>query len=155
MVQVMHTPPHSDPRVDIIPQPDITDINTEEPIAHRTRASWTTPAEPIKGTHKLVARRTRSQINPKGLSQQVYISPRQASQRRFPQVFIHNWAMPVMDTVTGETLEHRQLHRHPKYKNTWNQSYSNDLVCLCQGIGKGSKGPKQQHIEGTDAFRII
>ena len=46
-----------------------------------------------------------------------------------------------MDTVTGETLEHRQLRRHPKYKKTWNQSYSNELGRLCQGIGKVSKGP--------------
>ena len=60
-----------------------------------------------------------------------------------------------MDTVTGETLEHRQLRRPPKYKNTWNQSYSNELGRLCQGIGKESKGPKQQHIEGTDTFQII
>ena len=68
----------------------------------------------IQRTHEPVARRTRSQINPKDLAQQVDIIPRQASQRQFPRVFIYNWAMPVMDKVTGETLEHRQLRRQPK-----------------------------------------
>ena len=63
--------------------------------------------------------------------------------------------MPVMNTVTGETLEHHQLRRQPKYKNTWNQSYSNELLLLGQGIVKGYKGPKQQRAEGADTFRMI
>ena len=103
-VQVMQPPPHSAPRLDIIPPPDttnITETNTDEPISHRTRARRTTPATPIQRTHEPVARRTRSKINPKGLAQQVDISPHQASHRRSPRAFIHNWAMPVMDTVTG------------------------------------------------------
>ena len=60
-----------------------------------------------------------------------------------------------MDTVTGKTLEHCQLRRHPKYNKTWKQSYSNELGRLCQGTGKGSKGPKKQRVEGTDTFHII
>ena len=63
--------------------------------------------------------------------------------------------MPILDTGTGEPLEHRQLQRHPRYKKTWNGSYSNRLVRMCQGIGKGSKGPKKQCVKGTDTFRII
>ena len=63
--------------------------------------------------------------------------------------------MPVMEKITGETLEHLQPRRHPKYKKTWNQSYLNELGRLCQGIGKLSKVPKQQRVEGTDTFRII
>ena len=63
--------------------------------------------------------------------------------------------MTIMYIVTGETLEHRKLWRHPKYKNNWNQSYSNELGRLCQGIGKVSKGPKQQRVEETATFRII
>ena len=68
-VQVMKTPPHSSPRVDIIPPPDttnITEINTDKPIAHRTRASQTTPDTPIQRTHEPVARRTHSQNQPQG-----------------------------------------------------------------------------------------
>ena len=63
--------------------------------------------------------------------------------------------MPVMGTVTGETLEHCQIRLRLRYKKTWNQSYSNELGILCQGIVKGYKRPKQQHVEGTDTFRII
>ena len=157
-VKVMQTPPNSAPRVDIVPPPNTTnniETNTDQPIAHRMQARRTTPATPIQRAHEPVARRTCSQINPKGVDQQVDIIPWQAFQQRLPRAFIHNWAMPVMDTVTGETLEHCQLRRHPKYKNTWNQSYSNELGRLCQGIGKGSKGPKQQRVELTDTFRII
>ena len=106
-VQVIQTLSHSSPRVDIIPPPDITEINTDKPISHCTRASRTTPATPIQQTHEPVARRTRSQINPKGLAQQFEITPRQAFQLRSPRAFIHKWAMTVMDTVTGEILEHR------------------------------------------------
>ena len=140
--------------VDTIPPPEITDITTGEPIAHRTQASQTMLDTPIQRTHEPVGRRTRSKINPKELAQQVDISPQKVSQRQFPRLFILNWAMPVMDTVTGETLEHRQLRRHPKYKKTCNQLYSNELGRLCQDIVKGSKGPKQQCVEGTDTFRI-
>ena len=35
--------------------------------------------------------------------------------------------MPVLDQDTGQSLEHRQLRRHPKYKDTWDTSYANEL----------------------------
>ena len=81
-VQVMQTPPHSAPRLDIIPPPyttNITETNTDKPIAHRTQARRTTPATPLQRIHEPVPRRTRSQISPNGIAQQVDISPRQAS----------------------------------------------------------------------------
>ena len=31
--------------------------------------------------------------------------------------------------------EHRQLRRHPKFKDIWDMSYANELGRLCQGIG--------------------
>ena len=34
-------------------------------------------------------------------------------------------------------------------------SYANKLGRLGQGIGKVSKGPRQQHVEGTNTFKII
>ena len=43
-VQVMKNPPHSAPRVDVILPPDITDITTDKPIAHCTRAIRKNPA---------------------------------------------------------------------------------------------------------------
>ena len=30
-----------------------------------------------------------------------------------------------------------QLRNHPKYKETWNKYFSNEMVKLCQGVGKG------------------
>ena len=86
-VKVMQTPPHSAPRVDIIPPPESknnTETDTDEPIAHRTRERRTMPDTPSQLAHKPVARRTRLQINPKDLAQQFDISPRKSSQRRFP-----------------------------------------------------------------------
>ena len=154
----MNPPPHSDTRVDIIPPPETKntkETDTYKPIAHRTRARRTMSDTPTLLAHEPVARRTGSQINPKGIAQKVDIIPREASQRQSHQAFIHKWAVPIMDTVTGETLEHLQIRRHPKYNKTWNQSYSSELGRLCQGIGKGSKGPKQQLVEGTDTFQII
>ena len=74
-----------------------------------------------------------------------------------------NLALPVLDHETGEALEHRQLRRHPKYKEIWDTSYANKLGRLCQGIGSKSTPsqttPKsalpQQRVEGTNTFRPI
>ena len=114
-VQVMKITPHSAPRVDIILSTETKDTtendtaDTDEPIDYRTRERrimpWTNatppPATPTQPDHETIARQMRSHINPKGLAQQVDISPQQASQRRFPSVFIHKWAMPIIDTFTG------------------------------------------------------
>ena len=56
-------------------------------------------------------------------------------------------ALPVLDSETGQTMEYSQLRRHPKYSKIWQTSYSNELGCLCQGIGSGKKGPKQQRVK--------
>ena len=34
-------------------------------------------------------------------------------------------------------------------------SYTNELGRLCQGIGKGTVGPKNQRIKGTGTFKVI
>ena len=61
-------------------------------------------------------------------------------------------AMPVIDDETGESLEYKQLRKRAKYADIWNESFSNGLGRLCQGIGKGNKGPKNQRVEGTNTF---
>jgi hypothetical protein len=63
-------------------------------------------------------------------------------------------AFSVLDPVTGELLEHRQLCRDPRYKATWDTSYANDIGCLCQGIGLGST-PNSQRVAGTNTFFLI
>ena len=64
-------------------------------------------------------------------------------------------ALPVLDEESGKLLEHRQLRRHPRLKETWDTSYANELGRLCQGIGKGTAGPAQQRVKGTSTFRVI
>ena len=61
-------------------------------------------------------------------------------------------ASPVLDHDTGKSLEHRQLRRHPKYKDVWDTSYANELGRLCQGIGTNPDKPSEQRVAGTDTL---
>jgi hypothetical protein len=63
-------------------------------------------------------------------------------------------ALSVLDPTTGEFLEHRQLHRDPKFKPVWDKSYANELGRLCQGIGTGAS-PTSKRVEGTNTFFLI
>jgi hypothetical protein len=63
-------------------------------------------------------------------------------------------ALSVLDPATGEFLEHRQLCQDPRYKDTWDTSYANELGRLCQGIGAGST-PSTQRVSGTNTFFCI
>ena len=63
--------------------------------------------------------------------------------------------MPVLDKTSGQSLQYRQLRQHPKFAHIWNTSYANELSRLCKGVGKGSKGPMKQHMEGANTFHII
>jgi len=62
--------------------------------------------------------------------------------------------MPVL-TSSGEELNYRQLLRDPAYAARWSTSYANELGRLCQGIGQGTNGPRNQRVAGTDTFRLI
>ena len=64
-------------------------------------------------------------------------------------------ALPFLDEELGKLLEHRQLRQHPRLKDTWDTSYSNELGRLCQGIGRGTVGPNKQIIKGTGTFKVI
>jgi hypothetical protein len=63
-------------------------------------------------------------------------------------------ALSVLDSSTGEFLEHRQLRRDPRYKATWDTSYANKLGRLCQGIGSGTT-PTSKRVAGTNTFFLI
>ena len=107
----MVTPP---PRVET-PPPRVVpiDVQDNEPIAHCTRYR---------------------------------ISALYESIRAFPSEFILRWAasevlhsnqweplaLAVIDTKTGQTLEHRALRRHPRLGATWNTSYGDELGQICQ-----------------------
>ena len=98
-----------------------------------------------------IARRTRSQTENVASA----ITPAQAAQRRYPAKFLQSLAMPVLDKASGQSLQYCQLTKHPKFSHHWNTSFANELDPLCQGIGKGSKGPRQQRVEGTNTVRLI
>ena len=90
------------------------------------------------------------------------VTPDQAARRYYPQALLALWcmpiqemAMPVLDEETGKTFEYQQLHQHPKYKYIWEQSYSNELGRLCQGIVHGTAGPPKKRVAGTETFQVI
>jgi hypothetical protein len=62
--------------------------------------------------------------------------------------------LSVLDSSTGEFLEHRQLSPDPRYKATWDTSYANKLGHLCQGIGSGTT-PTSKQVAGTNTFFLI
>ena len=63
-------------------------------------------------------------------------------------------ALPVLDEETGQLMEYRQLLKQPKYSATWTTSYSNEMVHLCQGVGRNTEGTGQLN-EGADTFFVI
>ena len=63
-------------------------------------------------------------------------------------------AMPVTDEETGQLLNYRQLCTHPKLAYIWNQSYSNEMGRLFQGVGT-SAGGNVKRVDGTDTFHIM
>ena len=92
-----------------------------------------------------------------------------ASGRTFPSKLLERWAaaevlhrnqltplaLSVLDTKTGELLEHSALHRHPCLSKTWNTSYSNELRRLCQRIGTNPMDPTKKQVNGTNTFHVI
>ena len=64
-------------------------------------------------------------------------------------------AYSVLDHDTGETLEHRQLRRLPKYKATWVKSYANKIGRLCQGVGHHPSKPNTKRVTGTNTMKVI
>ena len=63
-------------------------------------------------------------------------------------------ALSVLDPTTGEFLEHCQLQRDPRYKTKWDNSYTNELGRLCQGIRVGPK-PGSKRVAGNNMFFIV
>ena len=55
------------------------------------------------------------------------ITPSRAAQRRYPCKLLQSLAMPVFDETYGQSLQYRQLHKHPKFAQIWNTSYANEL----------------------------
>ena len=64
-------------------------------------------------------------------------------------------AYSVLDHDTGETLEHIQLQRLPKYKATWDTSYADEIGRLCHGVRKHPTKPNTQQVAGTNTMKPI
>ena len=84
-----------------------------------------------------------------------FITLDQAAKLQYPAQFLQSIAMPVLGETPRQLLQYRQIWKHPKFSHIWNTSYSNELVQICQGVGKVSKGLKNQRVEGTNTFRIV
>jgi hypothetical protein len=124
------------------------------PVSSRTRAKHI-PTAP--GLDEAVALRTRSHMlaaarDAKACVNLVMLANIAQATRSNSAInaFI---AAAVLDHETGESLEYRQLIKHPKYKQLWSSSYAKELGCLCQGFkGKDSTRPP---VDGTDTFHLI
>ena len=151
----VQTPP---PRVlpPALPRVQLPVEQNTHPVAAQTRPRQ---LKPTTSQDEPVAHHNQSQ----NIEEYLTINPAQAYQRKYPRKLMDLWctpltpdlaAVPVLRKETGKTLEFRQLRTHPKYKETWNISYCNELVRLCQGMGHGIGGPQQQRVKGTNTFRI-
>ena len=63
-------------------------------------------------------------------------------------------ANSVLDHDTGKQLNYGQLRNHPRFQETWNKYFSNEMVRLCQGIGTGKNGLGKR-VEGNHTFYVI
>ena len=128
-----------------------------EPVPSRTRYKVPHTVYPppprVENTTDLgpIARRTWSQ----NTAMSNVITLAQASKLQYPAHFLQSLAMPVLYKTSGQLLQYHQLRKHPKFAHIWNKSYANELGRLCQVVGKVSKGPDNQCVEGTNTFRVI
>jgi hypothetical protein len=54
-------------------------------------------------------------------------TPQQAMSQTFPLQFLCDFAYAVLDNDTGNLLEYRHLIKHPKYKDTWSNSFGTEI----------------------------
>jgi hypothetical protein len=85
-------------------------------------------------------------------------SPRQAASRTFPLQFLFDLAYAVLDDDTGDLLEYRHLIKHPKYKDTWSNSFGKEIRLLAtttETIFFISKTDISQDRKGDKTYRRI
>ena len=92
-----------------------------------------------------IARSTQSQTQ----SQANIVTPARLAACRYPAAIFQYIALPVLDKETGKLLEYQQLKKDLRYAPIWNPSYANELGRLCQGVGKGTKGPRKKKSGGN------
>ena len=102
----------------------------QEPVGRHTRSQY-------QRSDQHIARLMRSQ-----LKQALSVTPAQSAELKLPRELLALWCMsetsldhidmPVLDPDNGDTMEYRQLRRHPNYRYIWETLYCNDLGHLCQ-----------------------
>jgi hypothetical protein len=128
------------------------------PVASRTRSKHI-PTAP--GLGEAIALRTRSQTIAEAEAEardakakvNLVMLANAAQATRTNSAINAFIAAAVPDHETGESLEYRQLIKHPKYKEVWSSSYAKELGRLCQGY-KGPDAAKPP-VDGTDTFHVI
>ena len=66
-------------------------------------------------------------------------------------------ANAVLDNVSGEMIDYRQLihHSNPQVKQIWTTSASEEFGRLFQGVGKNTDGTKRVEIESDDYTQVV
>ena len=86
-------------------------------------------------------------------------SSRQTASRTFPPQFLCDLAYAVLDDDTGDLLEYRHLIKHPKYKDTWSNSFGKEirrLATTTETISFISKTDIPQDRKGDETYgRIV
>ena len=67
---------------------------------------------------------------------------------RYPTSTRNNFVHAVIDPITGQNQEYRQLIRSPHTKELWERSAANEFGRLMQGLKRGN-------IQGTETMRFI
>jgi hypothetical protein len=54
-------------------------------------------------------------------------TPQQAASLKYPLQFLCNFANAVLDNETGDLLKYLHLIKHPKYRETWSNSFGTEI----------------------------
>ena len=123
----------------------------QEPIAKRTRSIIDSASPPtIQSIQTL--NEPISEITRYCTLAQKYTTP--SHSRSLAAQLITRAANSVLDQETGKQLNYGQLRKHPKFQETWNKYFSNEMGRLCQGVGTGNNGIGKI-VEGTNIFYFI
>ena len=126
-------------------------MDDQEHISRRTRSSRSTahlqPTQTIQNKSEPIANRTISRA-----FAQKYTTP--SHSRALATKLLTHVANSVLEQETGKQLNYEQLRKHPRFQETWNISFSNEMGRLCQGVGTGPNGIGKR-IEGKNKFFVI
>ena len=104
-----------------------------EPVARRTqsRVPHNMDPPPPRVNKSIDVGSISRRIRPQTAATANVITPTQAAKRRYPEQFTQSLAMPVLDETSGQSLQYRQLIKHPNFEHIWNTFYANELGRLC------------------------